>query len=465
MLVVLLLAALPFGSPFDRAEITVRCDARVELFSIVFRLAGNSEFHSEKAESPYARDVDQWFAKFRDHQAVLLARSLHAQYGIAYNAVPELAVHVNDAEHLEARLPLDPRPEKLDSRWTAAIAAPFLAALRQFVRDSNFVKFFAKHASLYDEAAERLKAEVAEADLEAWVRTFFGREARSVSLSLIPGLLCGPNNYGCSVRFPDGRHELAPVMGIWSWDVGGLPVFGSTHIPTVAHEFAHGFVNPLIDRYAVDLEEAGTVLFRTVEMQMRKQAYTTWRIMLYESLVRACVVRYVTMTQGATQAREQVRAEEARGFRWTAGLADLLAEYEQNRKTFPDLDAFAPKLVAFFAAEAVRHEAIEENSPEVVSIEPGNGATDVDPTANVIKITFDRPMKEASWSLTGEGPQFPTTNGEPSFDRARKVFSLPVKLEPGKTYHFGLNGPSNYGFQSEDGVPLPPIVVSFTTRS
>src|SRR5262245_12150092 len=119
MLALLCLAALTTGSPSDFGDITVRCDARVELFSIVFRLAGNAEFRSEKAESPYARDVDQWFAKFRDHQAVMLARSLHAQYGIAYNAVPELAVHVNDAEHLEGRMPLDPRPERLDSRWSA----------------------------------------------------------------------------------------------------------------------------------------------------------------------------------------------------------------------------------------------------------------------------------------------------------------------------------------------------------
>jgi hypothetical protein len=171
------------------------------------------------------------------------------------------------------------------------------------------------------------------------------------------------------------------------------------------------------------------------------------------------------MTQGAAKAKEQARAEEARGFRWTSALADLLAEYERDRKTYPDLDAFAPRLIAFFVAEAASHEASEENSPEVVSIEPGNGATDVDPSASVIKVTFDRPMKNLSWSVLGDGPQFPTANGEPSYDRERKVFSLPVKLEPGKTYHFGLNGPSNYGFQSEDGVPLPPIVVSFTTRS
>jgi hypothetical protein len=252
-----------------------------------------------------------------------------------------------------------------------------------------------------------------------------------------------------------------PVLGIWSWDKQGLPLFGPDHLPTVAHEFTHTFANPVIDHHADDFEDAGVRLFRTVSQQMQSQAYSNWRTMLYESLVRGCVVRYVARTQGAAKAQAQEREEESRGFRWTGELAELLETYEKERAKYADLDAFAPHLVAFFEAQAEKI----ANLPLVVSIEPADGATDVDPATAAIRVTFDRPMQDGSWSVTGSGPQVPPANGKPSFDTDRKVFTLPVKLEPGKTYRFGLNGPNHTGFKSEDGSALPAMMVTFTTRA
>jgi hypothetical protein len=460
MLPLVLSLAVVLQSAAD-VSLTVRCDARVELLMIVFRLVGAEEYRMDTATSTYSREVDQWFQPFANHAAIRIARAQREERGVGYDAVPGLAVHLDNAADLNLRVPLDPWPEKLDRRWTSTSIAELLAALREFVRETRFADFFAGHQPIYDEAAKRVKATVAEAKLESWVRDFFGPGASAASFTMIPGLLCGGGNYGSSVRHPDGRLELTPVLGIWSWDEEGMPLFGADHLPTVAHEFTHAFANPVIDHHADDFEEAGVALFRTVERQMQSQAYANWRTMLYESLVRGCVVRYVARTQGEAKAEAQAREEEARGFRWTGELASLLESYEQVRAKFAHLDAFAPHLVSFFDGQAEQL----ANLPAVLSIEPADGAVDVDPATPAIRVTFDRPMQDGSWSVTGAAAELPPANGKPAYDAARKVFTLPIKLEPGKTYRFGLNSPKHSGFKSEDGFALLPMTVTFTTRA
>ncbi|MFO0983163.1 MAG: DUF4932 domain-containing protein [Planctomycetota bacterium] len=335
--------------------ITVHVDPRVELFAIVFRIAGNPEFNMDVAQSPYAHDVDEWFGSFKSHAAVAMAKQLRTQQGIAYNAIPDLAVHLGALPDLVPLMPLDPRPPRLDARWTQSSATSFLAALRALARDSKCTSFFAEHATLYEETAARLESAIAETHIEDWVRGFFGPRASSASFQVIVGLLNGGGNFGCGVSYPDGRLELSPVVGVWQWDEDGMPRFGDEHVPTLVHELTHSFVNPLIERHAESFASAGAALFATVAEVMRSQAYTTWQTMLHESLVRACVVRYLAAHQGDAAARRQESEELSRGFRWVPALAQCLArEYEADRTQYQDLDLFAPRIAAFFDAWASR---------------------------------------------------------------------------------------------------------------
>jgi hypothetical protein len=347
----LLSAALVSGAVSLQSGISVRTDPRVELFEIVFRLADCGEFKADVAGSPYIERVDAWFEPFKDHAAVRLARELHARESISYNAVPDLAVHVDAVPTLVERMPLVPRPERLDPRWSAASASAFLVEMREFARDTRCEEFFARQQPLYDETAKRLEARITGAGMQEWVRTFFGPLAAGSRFTVIASALNGHHNYGCGVQFPDGHLELSPVVGIWKWDELSLPVFDDEHIFTIVHEFTHNFANPVIDRHEKDLETSGRALFATVETVMRNQAYTGWRIMLYESLVRACVVRYLAEHDGEETARTHAQEDAKRGFRWVGDLAHVLeTEYEPDRKRYPDLESFAPRVVAFFGA-------------------------------------------------------------------------------------------------------------------
>jgi hypothetical protein len=51
------------------ATVRVLVDPRVELMSVVFRLAGNPEYNQGRIAS-YVADVDKYFGRFKGHAAV-----------------------------------------------------------------------------------------------------------------------------------------------------------------------------------------------------------------------------------------------------------------------------------------------------------------------------------------------------------------------------------------------------------
>ncbi len=103
--------------------------------------------------------------------------------------------------------------------------------------------------------------------------------------------------------------------------------------------------------------------------------------------------------------------------------------------------------------------------PKIVSLDPPNGAKDVDPSIQWLRVTFDVPMGEGmSW--TGGGANFPTVRDDkqPNWSEDGRTCALPVTLVPGHEYRLGLNSVSYQNFQSKWGVPLQPVEYRFRTR-
>ncbi|MCP5046606.1 MAG: DUF4932 domain-containing protein [bacterium] len=435
----------------------VQADPRVELLGIIFRLAGNPEYNKCRIPS-YNKDIETWFSAYKDHEAVRIARKLRRTRGVSFDAVMSLAVHLSDADTLQERVQLMLRPDELDRRWKITEAREFLYAARKFVKDSRFNRFIKNHRSLYDSAVSRMKSVIKKSRVH-WLDRFFGRRANS-RLIVVPALVNGDRAYAARMKPTDGQEELYCILGAWLTDSNGLPRFDDTVLPFVIHEFSHSYINPLVDKYRSRLRNAGQRIFPYVETIMKRQYYTTWKIMTYESLVRAGVVRYMNALNGPQAAEKQIKEEEKNGFPWVKELSRLLGEYEASRNTYPDLDAFILKITAFFNDYA----KTMEQTPRVVSMIPANGAVDVDPGLQAITIRFSRPMRDRSWSVVGVGGQTPQITGQPVYHSNRMILTLPVKLQPGQVYEFGLNSATHFNFASEEGVPLMPVRVRFSTR-
>ena len=465
-------------------QVTVSVDPRVELMAIIFRLAGNKEYNDSYIPS-YARDVDEHFAPFKDHPVVKLAAELKKTRGIGYDGPMTLAIHITDTVSLGERVPFSPQPEALDSRWTPAKAREFLALARDFVKLTGFNDFYARHQPLYDIAVQRMQAVLDKNAHLEWFDSFFGPRTET-HFRLVLGMVNGGNSYGPKIALPDGREEMYSVLGVWRIDAQGQPEFDPGVVSTVAHEFTHSYANPMVDRFAKGLRASGEKLYGLVPQEMAAQAYSNWKTLMCESLVRACVLRYQLDNYGPEAMNKAANYENSRSFYWVSGLADLLGKYEAKPRAYKGLPEFFPQIINYFndyaktagatrgaikakarADQEKRKKDIlswRETGPKIVAMAPADGARDVPPDLKAIVITFDRPMSQ-SWSVVDlSSGHYPKTTGAAGYDAAQKVFTLPVELLPGKDYVLGLNSEDYNNFKSTGNIPLFPVIYKFKTK-
>jgi hypothetical protein len=436
----------------------IKMDPRVELMSLIFHLAGNPEYNQVHVPS-YQKAVHDYFGKFKNHPVVRFARKLRRTRGVSFDAVMNMAIHVTDPFTLQEKVPFTSRPRDLDNRWQIIEAREFLVLARDFVQQTRFKLFIDKYKKLYDTTVSRLQEVVQKGHLD-WFDTFFSHRPHA-SFTVVPGLLNNGCSYGVRVKLTDGSEELYCILGVWMRDNDGLPFFNNSVLPTVVHEFCHSYVNPLVDKHESPLKNAAQTIYPYVAQAMKEQHYMNWKIMMAESLVRACTIRYVLAVSGQEAAKKQILQEINNKFLWIEELSLLLEEYETQRKKYPSLDSFFPRITAFFDQFAQEM----KKTPKIISMIPANGAADVDPNLQSIIVNFDRPMKDHSWSIVGGGSHFPQLNGKPYYHSQNMILSIPVKLKPGWQYEFWLNSEKYQGFVSAQGVPLVPVHVRFKTRS
>jgi hypothetical protein len=442
--------------------IPVRVDPRVELLSIVFRLAGAPEYSQGRLPG-YNDAVDTWFAPFQNHAVIRRAKLLRTTRGISYDAVASFAIHLDGIDPPRFAK-ADTRPERLESRWTKNDALLFLSDLAAFTSDAKVKDFFASQNHLYTHAEAQMQRVAEKVDM-AWFGTFFGERPKA-RFQVVLGLLNGGGNYGPSALLGDGSEDLYAILGCWEKDDQGLPHYDEKIVPTLVHEYCHSYCNPLVDAHYRLLSASGNTLFSMTEASMRRQAYGNGRTLLCESLVRACVIRYRAKAEGAQAAADEAKEQTRCSFYWAGELAELLAkDYEGDRKTHATLQTFGPQFAKFYAGYVPRFTASLQTAPKVQEMTPAIGAKDVDPATTTLMITFDRPMQDRMWSVVGGGEHFPEIKGPPTYDKERRVLTLPVQLKPAWTYELWLNRGRFDSFRAEDGTPLESVHVTFETRA
>jgi len=222
-------AADPMPPAPPAIPLTVAVDPRVELISIIYRLAGNPEY-SRCLVPGYAKDLDAQFASVREHPVVLLARKLRSSRGVSYDAPMSLAVHLKDADNLELRVPLQPWPDGVDQRWRAEDIHEFLAQARDFAAASKFKEFLQAQAALYQQTGEALQTLALETGHLEWFNTFFG-ERPSARFHLVPALVNGGELLWSAFPLRDQRGVLLRTrrLGGGLARQAGVPAIGVRH--------------------------------------------------------------------------------------------------------------------------------------------------------------------------------------------------------------------------------------------
>ena len=111
-------------------------------------------------------------------------------------------------------------------------------------------------------------------------------------------------------------------------------------------------------------------------------------------------------------------------------------------------------------------QTLAEQPPVIVETFPLSGQRGVAPGETEIRVRFDKPMTDGSWSWTSAWKDStPEFIGQPHFESNGHTCVVKVRLEPGKTYAFWLNSESFHNFKDSEGRPAVPYLLIFQTKN
>lgn len=275
-----------------------------------------------------------------------------------------------------------------------------------------------------------------------------------------------------------GRLECWQIIGHQRTDSAGFAVFDNALVETLVHEISHSYANPLGDARRGELERSASRVHAAFADAMAAQAYSSWASMLNESLVRAAVARFLAAHGTPEEQWTYMADQRGLGWLWLDELAALFAAYEGDRRTYPTLAAFMPRVVAYYDSLPDRIPAMQRRydaaRPHVVSLSlpAAEGAT-VAPGLREIVVRFDRPVQDSRWGVvplfvggrptSTQVPPPPVTGHE--LDSAGTTLRISLAPQPGREYALQLNTPNGFGFRTADGVPLAAYRIRFRTRN
>lgn len=330
---------------FANKNVKSTVDKRVELTSIIFRLAGNPEYNMKLAKN-YVSDIHAYFDVYKNDPVVNFAKELADKKNIGFSKVMFLAVNL---EFVNNKFSLIKESESsLTGKWDIEDATKFVQLLNEFYIRSKFEVFFKQHQKLYAEATKQFDQSISEFD-QQWYLDYYGDQ--QVDYKIVIGLGNGGANYGPSVK-PIGKKKLVyAIMGSWTFDVNGKALFPKeVYLSYLIHEFNHSFVDPVLEDVSIEtqLQPSGEILLEKEKNNMKSEGYEDWHSVINESIIRASVVRYMIDHKNTEQViQEEIQKQTSKGFVWTKDLVALLGEYESSRSIYPTFKSFYPRIISF----------------------------------------------------------------------------------------------------------------------
>ncbi|MFZ1529396.1 MAG: DUF4932 domain-containing protein [Ferruginibacter sp.] len=340
-------------------------DKRVELLSIVFQLAGAPDIQETHCFQ-YKKDIQRHFAPYAKHR---LVEYIHNTFfdslkrdSVEYNywIIPAIAVHLI--------VPPDLSKIKdsnfVDDPWDdCRYLSPQMAFMvQQFYKDADCESFFRNHEPYYKKINDAYQEQGNLINKE-WIASFFGLTPSENYHAIVALNL--KNGAYLRVNPVEGNRNTFSIFGCTGFDEEGMPTtFKEPYFKnSMLHEFIHCFSNQLIDKHSKELRPyAESILNNTkVFKLMQNTFYGNWQYLLYESMVRACTIKYLMINEkDQAVAENEIMTQEKAGFFWIKGLVNRLNRYENNRKGYKNMESLMPEIINFFKTTATEMQSEKE---------------------------------------------------------------------------------------------------------
>lgn len=301
-------------------------DKRVELVQVLLYLAGEQEKTVQYLENKiYLERISDWFEPYKDHAAVKITKKLitenHFFHIRPLEAILDLENILNNDSH------------KLNV-WARETA--------RFARESGFDDFFRAQGGFYAEILEY----VSSCDFDTWtayIENYFKSRPDEFHLIICPiagnygfSILRGAGKIAYTVRFQPKYDENGEPDGKFDYFAMG-----------VAHEYAHCFVNPVVEGNKELLKNHAH--FFEVHRNM-PESYNVDYAVINEYFVRAFQIRFME--------ENRVLFPEF----------DISAEYKRQRERFIFIDDFVDLLKKFENSGVPFSEFYTENVEKILNM-------------------------------------------------------------------------------------------------
>jgi tetratricopeptide (TPR) repeat protein len=315
-------------------------DPRVELVSVLLRLSGTVRGKG-RARGDEERLVDARFSAFAAHPAAARVAAL-SRGGAAAGQLPlRLALALGDPPEFDAgRLPPEP--------WLSAVGGAagfraFAADLRAFAKDARFAAFRDAARPLHRGYVAEARAE-ARRELNPRAAVSYLGAAPSRARFLLSGIL--PSSYGTDFVLDEGTAAVRTFVWPAAEQPGPARFRFDQFGDSLVHELVHTVTDPLVPE---GFASGGKVPSGCND----GAGAAAWRACAQEHLVYAVTLRLLAADDGEEAARILTADYVDRGFPRLPELVERLKEYEKDRKRWPRLEDFAPRLLEVFASPLV----------------------------------------------------------------------------------------------------------------
>ncbi|PZR29015.1 MAG: hypothetical protein DI535_04720 [Citrobacter freundii] len=329
--------------------VSVTNSTNIELFGLLMQLDNGADIIASKDSTLingrrttwsewYALTVTnyQLYKRYDTSRAMQLYLKLQRE-GIYNDFFVGFLLQVDEVPHAKINALTDANAilgfsPKGDSAEARSRANEFLAAMNDLYRSISFGQYLQQHKADYAQANDQVKMNLPDAALlpimEHYYRQQFNGYYLLPSLNILTSMGFGKVNWTSRTIYnvfgPFGFQDFDPKHPDMAFNYPE-----KIKVLTV-HEFGHSFANPAVDSLPSSLIKATSYLYEPIKKEMEKRAYPSWRICLYEHVVKAG--EYIVAIKLGDTARAKTFLKDAvdAGFIYVPFLADQLQKWDRQ---------------------------------------------------------------------------------------------------------------------------------------
>ena len=323
-------------------NIVATVDYRTELLGILMWL---SDYHNILPElfnvyenKFYVDNILSRFSKYKDDEVIKDFMELVKKHKFSYDAPYALFLQL-DGHFKCDKLDDYTFKERLEEDESVY---EFISKLEAFANKINFKDYYNSNVELYKKWTNYVLNCFKKGNVLKFYENYFGKPDNEFYLNLIP--FASDGSFSASIG--NKIYDMNPVTR----DMKKESLFERNRYENVIsapiHEFLHGFVNPITEKYNILTNE--TNFFDDIKKDMSKQAYPTDVEIINEHLVRAIQIRYIINEYNDEKWAEYItNMEEGNGFIYIRNILQLLEEFENSRDKYNTFDDFYVHLINY----------------------------------------------------------------------------------------------------------------------